>query len=168
MHPTTLNPSYHRGVTSLHRQGGLSATPTSSTPPSAFLQTLREIVDSNSPSLTWGITGVSFKVATSFSVDMLPLFAGIDTFTSFLRQLHMHGFRKIAGADKWEFSHDSFVAGKPELMSAISIRRRNMTAAAPTDPAAGPIQGRVRAIEDRLASIAARMECVLGVIGGAQ
>ena len=153
-------------MTSLHHQGGLDATPTSSTPPSAFLQTLREIVDSNNPSLTWGITSVSFKVATSFSVA--TLFVGIGTFTSFLRQLHMHGFRKIAGADKWEFSHDSFVAGKPELMSAISIRRRNMTAAAPTDPAAGPIQGRVRAIEDRLASIAAQMECFLGVIGGAQ
>ena len=163
-------------MTSFHCQENPGATPTSSdapqnviNPPSAFLQTLREIVDSNSPSLVWGVAGVSFKVATSFSVvDTLPLFAGIDSFTSFLRQLHMHGFRKIAGADKWEFSHDSFVAEKPELMSAISIRRRNMAAAAPADPAAGPIQGRVRAFEDRLASIEAQMECVLGGIGGAR
>ena len=137
-------------------------------PPSTFVLKLREVVETNNLSCAaWSATGESFELAdtATFSAYALPLFEGTNTFSSFLRQLHFHGFRKVGGGGNehknWEFSHPSFVKGKPELMS--KIRHRNMINRAPIG---GNAQGRVRVLEDRLANIAARMALVLDGEGG--
>ena len=92
---------------------------------SSFIFKLREVVDATDPSLSWGATGDSFKVADSatFSTSALSGYFHCSSFSAFLRQLHLHGFRrKVDDGNTWEFAHASFVKGKPALMSKIKCR----------------------------------------------
>lgn len=127
---------------------------------SAFVLKLREIVDANDPSLSWGATGDSFVVAdqATFSTSTLPEHFHSNSFTAFLRQLHLHGFRRIVDdGNAWEFAHASFVEEMPELMSEITLRGTASNSAASNEPAAA-VSARVQFLEARLASIEAQME----------
>ena len=126
---------------------------------SSFIFKLREIVNATDPSLSWGATGDSFKVADSatFSTSALSGYFDCSSFSAFLRQLHLHGFRrKVDDGNAWEFTHASFVKGKPALMSKIKCRLAS-SHTAPHKSAAATMR-RVREVEEMLDSITAQME----------
>jgi len=54
----------------------------------------------------------------AFCNTLLPKYFKHNKFQSFMRQLNMYHFRKIRGP-RWQWAHDNFVPGCPELLSKI-------------------------------------------------
>ena len=140
----------------------------------AFVLKLREVVDANDhATISWAATGDSFVVAdrATFQTSTLPEHFHSNSFTAFLRHLHLHGFRRIVDdGNAWEFAHASFVEEAPELMSEITLRGAGSNSAASNEPAPA-VSERFRALEARLASIAAQMEhrsCKCGAVQESQ
>ncbi|XP_010481538.1 PREDICTED: heat stress transcription factor A-4c-like [Camelina sativa] len=96
----------------------------SSLPP--FLTKTYEMVDDDSSDsvVSWSENNKSFivKNPAEFSRDLLPRFFKHKNFSSFIRQLNTYGFRKV-DPEKWEFSNDDFVRGRPYLMKNIHRRK---------------------------------------------
>lgn len=118
-----------------------------------FLQKLYAVVSEsrNAEAIGWSESGQSFVIrnADSLSRYVLPVYYKHNNFASFVRQLNMYRFRKVSSATKgvvsegqahhWEFTHDKFVRGRPELLSLIqrkSYGARARPAGHGTSPAA--------------------------------
>lgn len=78
----------------------------------------------------WTKNGESFviKDAVAFSTQVIPQFFRHNNFSSFVRQLNFYGFRKVRTdhifnsqeeVKYWEFKHECFKRGHPELMGKI-------------------------------------------------
>jgi heat shock transcription factor len=100
-------------------EGGPSVAP--------FLLKCYEIVDDRSTDslISWGSTNDCFVIwdSTHFSSQLLPKYFKHNTFSSFVRQLNIYGFRKT-DTDRWEFANDGFIKGQKHLLKNI-IRRKN-------------------------------------------
>lgn len=79
--------------------------------------------DSASPCARWSDDGLSFLVLDTkrFSSEFLALHFKSAQFSSFVRQLNFYGFHKLACESKktWEFKHECFIRGRPDLMHHI-------------------------------------------------
>mmetsp|Transcript_19613 Transcript_19613/g.40984 ORF Transcript_19613/g.40984 Transcript_19613/m.40984 type:complete len:384 (+) Transcript_19613:108-1259(+) len=99
---------------------------------------LIEYCNQNHPNIaSWTERGDTFVVKdpVTFAAKHIPQFFKHNNFSSFVRQLNFYGFRKIKSDSAlsnargmepsrwWEFRHDKFQAGRPELIS--EIRRSN-------------------------------------------
>lgn len=87
----------------------------------------------------WGNTGASFVVhqPVQFAKEILPLYFNTTNMSSFTRQLHFYGFKKIVGskrnADVWEFEHQWFHREHPEWLTRISRKRCNVQNVSPEE-----------------------------------
>lgn len=105
-----------------------------------FLRKTYHMIESCDPNIAaWSDEGDTFVVKQPdvFEKSIIPQFFKHSKFSSFVRQLNFYGFRKIKYSDTikidvkleaetanfWRFKHESFIRGKPELLS--EIRRHN-------------------------------------------
>lgn len=95
-----------------------------------FLSKCYDMVDDESTDevISWSQTNSSFVIwdATQLTVQLLPKYFKHSNFSSFMRQLHTYGFKKI-DSDRWEFANNGFVRGQKHLLMNI-IRRKNVQA----------------------------------------
>lgn len=94
-----------------------------------FLQKTFQMVDTCSPDVVgWSTAGDTFivKVLDQFC-ELLPQFFKHRNFRSFVRQLNFYGFRKLRAdptnphrpSGWWEFKHEKFLKGHPEMLPLI-------------------------------------------------
>ncbi|CAK9296787.1 unnamed protein product [Gordionus sp. m RMFG-2023] len=98
----------------------------------AFLAKLWALVEDlqTNDLIAWSETGMSFNVfnPTNFAKQVLPKYFKHNNMTSFVRQLNMYGFRKIASIEQGslkteneniEFFHPYFIRSNPHLLEHI-------------------------------------------------
>ncbi|XP_037284348.1 heat shock factor protein isoform X2 [Rhipicephalus microplus] len=97
----------------------------------AFLIKLWKLVEDEKCNdvISWSSTGRSFIIHNQiqFAKDLLPMYFKHSNMASFIRQLNMYGFRKVANMDQGlrterediEFFHDFFVRGQECLLGLI-------------------------------------------------
>ena len=118
------------------RDGGESAPKVTK-----FVDKLYEMVDDPSCDdfVSWSEDGTAFTVHRPFDIrgSVLPNYYNHNNFSSFVRQLHVYGFRK-KNQDEWQFAHPSFLQGRRDLLG--EIRRRPPATKAKQQPLASPSQ----------------------------
>lgn len=98
----------------------------------AFLVKLWKLVEDEKCNdlISWSTNGQSFIIhnQTQFAKELLPLYFKHNNMASFVRQLNMYGFRKVASIDQGslrseregiEFFHNFFVRGQESLLEFI-------------------------------------------------
>mmetsp|Transcript_21714 Transcript_21714/g.66455 ORF Transcript_21714/g.66455 Transcript_21714/m.66455 type:complete len:404 (-) Transcript_21714:195-1406(-) len=112
-----------------------------------FLRKTFTMIDTCPPGVGgWGKDGKTFVIKNpeTFAAQIIPSFFRHNNFSSFVRQLNFYGFRKIKTdavlntpqeGKWWEFRHESFQRGRPELLVNI-LRRSNNTSATDKVPKA--------------------------------
>jgi hypothetical protein len=85
-----------------------------------FVSKLYEMVNSSNENVCWTEDGCSFFIEEPdvFTSEIIPQYFKSQKFSSFVRQLNFYGFRAVSRSGL-EFTHPSFVRGKPELLSEI-------------------------------------------------
>jgi len=89
-----------------------------------IINTYQLVGDQNTSHLVaWSPTKDSFIVLNTvdFTNQILPKYFKHSNFNSFLRQLNAYGFRKTE--NKWEFKHECFKEGQPQLLQEITRKR---------------------------------------------
>ncbi len=96
-----------------------------------FLVKTFQMVDTCVPHIAaWSENGETFIVKDPdlFASEVIPQFFKHNNFRSFVRQLNFYGFRKLRTdgammahrpAGWWEFRHENFRRGRPDLLSQI-------------------------------------------------
>ncbi|XP_026472573.1 heat shock factor protein-like isoform X2 [Ctenocephalides felis] len=115
-----------------------SVTEFGSTVP-AFLGKLWRLVEDPETDhlISWSSDGLSFVIRNQaqFARELLPLNYKHNNMASFIRQLNMYGFHKVASAetgslkfdkDEIEFSHMCFLKGHPYLLEHIKRKVTNV------------------------------------------
>jgi hypothetical protein len=96
-----------------------------------FVRKLFSFVDDPSCDdiVSWNETGTGFVIwdSNAFCTKVLSCYFRHTNLSSFVRQLNQYGFRKTAHS-RWEFCHDSFRRGRPELLG--EIKRVSVSASA--------------------------------------
>lgn len=90
-----------------------------------FLTKTFEMVDdpATNNAVSWrGDDSFVVKDPGLFSTKILPCYFKHNNLSSFVRQLNIYGFRKVA-SDCWEFAHPKFRKGRLGLLKEISRRK---------------------------------------------
>lgn len=117
----------------------------------AFLVKLWKLVEDEKCNvlISWSSNGHSFIIhnQTQFAKELLPLYFKHNNMASFIRQLNMYGFRKVANIDQGlrsdreeiEFFHNFFIRGQECLLEFIKRKVPSGRAGG-----GGPDDGRAR------------------------
>ena len=94
-------------------------------PPPFLIKTYDMVNDPNTDEVVRWSGDTSFVVCdqTKFALTLLPCYFKHNNLSSFIRQLNIYGFRKVAGSGSLEFSNPSFLRGSPARLSEIKRRR---------------------------------------------
>ncbi|CAL0320288.1 unnamed protein product [Lupinus luteus] len=97
---------------------------------SQFVVKTFEIVENpeSNEIVSWNETRDSFVVwdVQSFSRNILPTYFRHNNFSSFIRQLHFYGFRKV-DSERCEFANEGFKGGMKHLLNNITSKRPKFT-----------------------------------------
>lgn len=126
-----------------------------------FLQKTYQMIDTAPTEVaSWSAEGDTFIVKDMEAfANLLPRFFKHKNFRSFVRQLNFYGFRKLRTdgalisdrpAHWWEFRHEKFLRGKPELLT--QIKRANHYEATPSDQIelVEDLKGEVSQLKERI------------------
>lgn len=96
-----------------------------------FLRKTHVMIENCDPDIAeWSSEGDSFVIKDSqaFATTVIPKFFKHNNFSSYVRQLNLHGFRKIKLVDTsseqlesnyWRFQLHNFVRGRPDLLAGL-------------------------------------------------
>jgi len=138
-----------------------------------FIRKSYQMIDTCPPNVGgWSQSGETFLVRDedTFAHSIIPSFFRHNNFSSFVRQLNFYGFRKIKsdvhglrrnlgvnGQRIWEFHHENFKRGKPQLMVKIGRRKDNEAGASESAPEVEALKREVTSLRNCLAQMEQRM-----------
>ncbi|KAH8549551.1 HSF-type DNA-binding-domain-containing protein [Umbelopsis sp. PMI_123] len=146
---------------------------------SAFVTKLYNIVGDEEIQhlISWSKEGDVFSVKnpTEFARTILPQYFKHNNWQSFVRQLNMYGFHKVNDVfhtltneqQLWEFAHECFRRGQPELLQ--KIKRKTGARLSPAQPIKSDSPGeptdatddRIRQLEQQIMHLQAKCESII-------
>ncbi|CAH8258663.1 unnamed protein product [Arabidopsis lyrata] len=93
----------------------------------SFYKTIYKVVDDPSldPIISWSKSNNSFIVWNLEGLHREVLPKSIEFgkhYLKFMTELKFYGFRRIKGSEQWEFGHEYFVRGQPELLVKMMFK----------------------------------------------
>lgn len=140
---------------------------------SLFMTKLYSMVDDvkTNHAVRWSESGLNFVIpnAEAFAKDFLPQFYKHNNFASFLRQLNMYRFSKLANSNKgknntvkkgqhhlWEFNHPNFRRGRTDLLHLVTRKP-----SAPSPQADGkPKNKDAKGVQEQLGTLLEQMQAM--------
>lgn len=181
-----VNNPFVRNPCMLSKMGQLTAEPSTATTtpsggvsqpleePPLFLRKTFQMIDQCPQNLGgWSAAGDTFLVydAETFARAWIPRFFRHNKFSSFVRQLNFYGFRKVKsdehglrrdvnanGQRMWEFRHELFKKGHPELMRLINRRRDREGQSTTSNQEVVHLKNELSTMNKKLSSVTDRCE----------
>ncbi|KAI9279968.1 HSF-type DNA-binding-domain-containing protein [Umbelopsis sp. AD052] len=149
---------------------------------SAFVTKLYNIVGDEDIQhlISWSKEGDVFSVKnpTEFARTILPQYFKHNNWQSFVRQLNMYGFHKVNDVfhtltneqQLWEFAHDCFRRGQPELLQKIKRKTgvrlspaQAIKSDSPSEPTADSTDDRIRQLEKQILYLQEKCEAIIKI-----